>query len=899
MKPVSAVRATFLVVAISLTLAGCSEEEQEMSQEEIQYLSHMDQSRFFQRQGELKASTLEARSAIELQPERVEPYLLIINNLLTAGDAKNAERMLDQLLSDIGEESISQQNANDAALIRSEAHLMQREPEEALAVLDALEDPDRVQQLEGALLRGEIHLAAGRLDQAAEAYSVAQNTDPNAVRPLIGQARVAYRQNKPGEGDEYIAQAEELDPDHVELWLLKAGIAQDRKDWPDAEQALINALETIGQYDVMTYQKFETMSALINVLREQGKSSEAFVYEEILAKSAPGTIRSNLIAAQEAFNNGELNNAARYLEEVLSQAPSQQQAALMLGLIRYRQGRPEEAEALLAPVADMEDSEQARKLLAATRLQMRNPEGAREILANLEDQDSDPETLALVGIASLVSGDTESGEQFIEKSLDLAPDNNNLRLRYATYLVRTGQTERAIEQANRVLESDPESEQARLLVVQVHVSANNNDAAIAAASDWVKEQPKSVAALVTRGNVAANAGNIEEARQYYQRATEADSENPAGLNALGNLARLRNETDQAKDYYRRAIELSPDNRQALQGISSVMPRGELKALMEEVREKHPDAYGPRLILLESALIDNDTQRSDELTAGLLEREDESSPAPAESLVASVYHGIAIQLAQRERLEQATDVLRRGRILFPDNEEIGIQAAAIEFTRGNAKEARDILRDVKQQHPESATPFRIEARYFERREEYQEAAELYQLALELEQTAELEVAHARALVRSGQRDKAVESLENARQAFPRNPQVLMSLAVLHQENEAPEKAIPPYEELLEVTPRNVVALNNLAWIYHQQGDERAMELARQAFELNSGNAAIADTYGWILFQAGKTEESLPVLEKAHELQPDSEEIAMHLAEAYRANGRDADAKRVLEKFGDRG
>ena len=128
---------------------------------------------------------------------------------------------------------------------------------------------------------------------------------------------------------------------------------------------------------------------------------------------------------------------------------------------------------------------------------------------------------------------------------------------------------------------------------------------------------------------------------------------------------------------------------------------------------------------------------------------------------------------------------------------------------------------------------------------------------------------------------------------------MSLAVLHQENEAPEKAIPPYEELLEVTPWNVVALNNLAWIYHQQGDERAMELARQAFELNSGNAAIADTYGWILFQAGKTEESLPVLEKAHELQPDSEEIAMHLAEAYRANGRDADAKRVLEKFGDQG
>jgi cellulose synthase operon protein C len=899
MKPVSAVRATLLVVAISLTLAGCSDEEQEMTPEDIQYLSHMDQSRFFQRQGELKASTLEARSAIELQPERIEPYLVIINNLLTAGDAQNAERMLDQLLSDIGEESISQQNANDAALIRAEARLMQREYEEALSALNGIEDPDRVQQLDGALLRGEIHLAAGRIDQAKEAYSSAQSIDPNAVRPLIGMARAAYRQNEPGEADEYIAQAEELDPDSVELWLLKASIAQDRQNWPEAEQALINALETIGQYDVMTYQKFESMSALVNVLREQGKSSEAFVYEEILAKSAPGTMMSNLNAAQEAFNNGELDNAARYLEEVLTQAPGHQQASLMLGLVRFRQGRAEEAEALLAPVADMGNSDQARKLLAATRLQMRNPEGAQEVLANMENQDSDPETLALVGIASLISGDTESGEQFIQKSLELAPENNSLRLRYATYLVRTGETARAIEQADRVLENDPESEQARLLTVQAHVSSGNNDAAIAEASDWVEAQPQSVAALVTRGNVAANAEDIEEARQYYQRAVEADTENPAGLNALGNLARLRGETGQAKDYYRRAIELAPDNRQSLQGISSVMPREELTALMEGIQEQNPEAYGPRLILLESALINDNTQRADELTASLLEREDESRPAPAESTVASIYHGIATQMAQQGQLKQASDVLRRGRILFPESEEIGIQAAAIQFTEGNPKEARDILRDVKQQHPESAAPFLVEARYFERQGEHKEAAELYQLGLELEQSAELEVAHARALIQSGQRTQAVEALESARQEFPRNPQILMNLAMLHQENDAPEKAIPPYEELLEVTPRNVVALNNLAWIYHQKGDDRAMELARQAYELNPDSAAIADTYGWILLQGGQPEESLPVLERAHELQPDSEEIAMHLAEAYRANGRDADAKRVLEKFGGQG
>lgn len=900
MKPVLTVRATLLSVAISLSLAGCSgDNNRDMSQEDIRYLSHLDQSRFFQRQGELKASTLEARSAIEMQPERIEPYLIIINNLLTAGDARNAERQLDQLLSDVGESSISQHNRNDAALIRAKARLLLQEPDEALAALAQMQAPDRNQQLDATMVTGDAHLSAGRASHATEAYSAAQDLNPNEARPLIGLAKVAFSENNPEQGNEYIAQAEAKDPDHVELWLLKGQIAHANKDWVGAEQAYVNALETIGQYDVMTYQKFETMSALINVLREQGKSAEAFVYEEILARSGPGTMRSNLIAAQEAFNIGDLNAAARYLEEVLAQAPTQEQAALMLGIIRYRQGRPKEAEALLAPVADMEDSEQARKLLAATRLQMRNPEGAREILANLDDQDSDPETLALVGIASLVSGDTESGEQFIEKSLKLFPDNSSLRLRYATYLMHTGKTNRAIAQAKQILEQDPQSEQANLLVVQAHIAANNDDAAIAAASAWVSEQPDNVTALVTRGNIAANAEKIDEARQYYHRAIEVDNQDPAPQNALGSLARLQGQVDQAKDHYRRAIELSPDNRQALQGLSSVMARDELTALMEKVHDSHPDANGPRLVLLESALIDDNTQRAEELTAGLLEREDASSPAPAEALVASVYHGIATQLAQRERLTQAADVLRRGRILFPDSEEIGIQAAAIQFTEGNTEDARDILRDVKQQHPESAAPFQLEARHFDSQGKFQEAAELYQLALEKERTAELEVAYARALIRSGQRIKAVESLANAREAFPRTPQILMNLAILHQENEAPEKAIPPYEELLELTPRNVIALNNLAWIYHQQGDDRAIALARKAFELNSENPAIVDTYGWILFKAGQTEESLPLLEKAHNLQPESEEIAMHLAEAYRASGRDADAKRVLEKFSDQG
>ena len=637
------------------------------------------------------------------------------------------------------------------------------------------------------------------------------------------------------------------------------------------------------------------MSALIDVLRQQGKASEAFVYEEILAKSAPGTIRSNLVAAQEAFNDGDLTTAARHLEETLNQAPTHEQAAMMLGLIRYRQGRPKEAEKLLEPIAALQESEQAQKLLAATRLQLRNPEGAKDVLTGLENHDSDPGTLALVGIATLATGDKEAGEQMIERALELAPDNNNLRLRYAAYLIHEGKTDRALDMANQVIENDPTMDQAFLTAIQAHASANNLDAARQVSASWLKEQPDNVNAMIASGNLAVRSSNPEKAETYFSRAVEAEPGNARPLISLGALALSENQPEKAEMLFIRAIKLQPNNQEALRALSRVMDRAELTVLMEDIFKEQPEAIGPRLVLLESALINGDQAKSDGLTAGLLEREDENQPAPAENMVAAVYHGAAAQLVQRGREEDAMQILRRGRVLFPENEQIGLQAAIVAFAQGDTQSAREILSDVKQSHPESAAPFVVEARYLQQQGKHKQAADLYQLALEKQRTAELEVSYAQALTQDNQNAKALESLGAARERFPKSETLLTNLAILQQQSGDAESAAQTYSKLLEVAPNNVIALNNLAWIYHEQNDTRAIELAEKAYALSPESAAVVDTYGWILFKADKIDESLPILEKAHELQPDSQEIAMHLVEAYKSAGKSEDAKRVLEKL----
>src|SRR5690606_14503222 len=106
-----------------------------------------------------------------------EPYFVIIDNLLTAGDALNAERQLARLLEDLPADNLTAGNRNKAQLIRAEAHLMQRQFDLALTALDALESPDRVRELEAALLKGRVLLAAARYDEARSAYEQARELD--------------------------------------------------------------------------------------------------------------------------------------------------------------------------------------------------------------------------------------------------------------------------------------------------------------------------------------------------------------------------------------------------------------------------------------------------------------------------------------------------------------------------------------------------------------------------------------------------------------------------------------------------------------------------------------------------------------------------------------------------
>jgi Flp pilus assembly protein TadD len=134
-----------------------------------------------------------------------------------------------------------------------------------------------------------------------------------------------------------------------------------------------------------------------------------------------------------------------------------------------------------------------------------------------------------------------------------------------------------------------------------------------------------------------------------------------------------------------------------------------------------------------------------------------------------------------------------------------------------------------------------------------------------------------LFRNNNSEKASTFLSLWQQAFPKSLTAIHYQALDLQNNGKKEQALQVYEAQLKQTPNDVVSLNNSAWLYFEQGNPIAISLAEKAYKLMPDNAAILDTYGWILYKNGELQQGKKLIEKAILLSPNEPEIESHLQE----------------------
>jgi tetratricopeptide (TPR) repeat protein len=215
-----------------------------------------------------------------------------------------------------------------------------------------------------------------------------------------------------------------------------------------------------------------------------------------------------------------------------------------------------------------------------------------------------------------------------------------------------------------------------------------------------------------------------------------------------------------------------------------------------------------------------------------------------------------------------------------------------FTRdGDHLRAEQILKNLERSDFDPALRLMLLAELREEQQRYVEATEAYSAAY-VERPSQRLVMR---ILRAGWAANLNEPPDPAKDWADLNPDdgvVLKALATWQLGRGQLGNAQHYLERILEIGQKDPMVLNDLAWIYQQTNDERALRTAEHAYDLLPDNAAIADTLGWIQLETGNIEPALELLEKAGKAEPKNPEIQYHLAMAYRKSGDPDTAKQIL-------
>lgn len=133
------------------------------------------------------------------------------------------------------------------------------------------------------------------------------------------------------------------------------------------------------------------------------------------------------------------------------------------------------------------------------------------------------------------------------------------------------------------------------------------------------------------------------------------------------------------------------------------------------------------------------------------------------------------------------------------------------------------------------------------------------------------------------------------AYPDDLALLYSRGLAWERRDRIDHAEADFRRILVIEPDNVAALNALGYTLADRTTryQEALELIGRARTAAPDDAAIVDSYGWVLYRLGRNAEALVELRRAFTLQKDPE-IAAHVAEVLWVMGQKEEARRYFDE-----
>lgn len=852
-------------------------------------------------QREYRTAVLHLKNALQQQPDLADARLLLGRSYLQLGDYPSALKELERAL-DLGE------SGDDLTLgLLTAKNNLGRHAE----VIGELEGVSSLAP-EFAAVLADAYLAGGDSTRAEALYRQAEEL----ASGNIGLGILAWMRGDVAQARRYLTRATTLDSFNARAWLRLAELELASS----ASEAAKNAFE---QARGLPTGRLAGEIGLARTSLVEGNLALASEHVSEALRLAPELSVGHYIEGLIRFQQQDFDGAEASIRAVQRDVPNHAPSLYLMGVIKFRQGQYRQARDNLERfLAVSPDNESAAKVLASVYLQQQDLDAVEETLEAFAESSNDPQLLAMLGTTKLRLGQAAAATGLLEKAVELAPDAANFKNQLALSLVSAGDRASAQNTLRSAIEVDGSQYQSDYLLAMLELQQGDFEAAGKTIDATIERNPDSPLAFNLRGIALLGLGDETGARAAFARALEIDV---GYVPAAGNLARMDlsdGNVSAASVHFENVLTADPANEAAKLALAELaLKRGEQDAAaryLTEIVDANSRSLRARSALGRLLLAENQPALAlEQLDAALLlapespslllsaaeadlrlgnvararERTDRLQSLLSSGVVNAQRRGLGLLQSRLGQLTLARENLEYALSQAPDNPASLRELARIDLREGALADARLRLERLRLLAPEEPETRLLEGDLLRVEGDPGGAKALYRSLAE-EGFRDGAIRLTQLLLSQGDTGAASEILDSWLRTNPEDLGVRLLRADVLLRTADIADAIAEYEQLLDT--RNPVVLNNLAWLYMERGDERALEVAQQAYDLLPGNADIADTLGWVLYKRGRATEALKFLRESVRQDPRNASVHFHLGLAEREAGDRAAAISALEK-----
>ena len=873
---------------------------------------HVQKAKDFQAKGDLRASVIELKNALQKNPNNAEVRLLLGQVYVSAGQGFDAEKeLLKARELGVNEETIK--------VPLGQAFLLQ---ENYMRVLNEIKPGSNTSAKNKAKIlqiQGDAQIGLRRFEDGCRLFQQAFEADAANVQAHLGLAKCALAKRDFDGARAKLDAAFKLDEKNDGTWGLLGDLERVRNNLSAAESAYANATK-------LNPKNIEAFLSLASIHLGAGKLDAARAEVDAARKVAPKNALAMYTDALLNYRQGKYAESRDILQELLRGVPNYMPGVLLSGMVAYSLGSYEQAETSLSRFVQQHPASPfARKMLAVILLKQNQANHALETLQPLLATPSqDSQLFGLAGEVYLQNKNPQKATEYFEKAVASNPKNAAIRTQLGVSRLAAGENAQAVIDLEAAADLDPKQHKADTLLVLTYLNSREFDKALDAIRALEKKLPDNALIHNLAGTAYVGKQEFEKARASFDKALALQPNNSEATMNLAQIDLYDKQPQAARKRFEDILKKDKNNLQALLALARLAGQNnqenEMVGWLERAAKTSASALQPRVLLARYYLQKNQAQKALALaheaqtsaptnldTLDLLGATQLAADEKDNALVTytkmvgltpnnpAAHFKLASVQAALQNLPEAGASLNKALKLKADYLDAQLALATLDTRMGKQNEALAIAHDVQRQLPKSPAGFALEGDVLMTQKQFPQAIKAYEAAYILAKTGPLVTKIHTAYTRSG---KVKEADARVLQWLKEHPDDLVTrfyLAEAYAAERQPKLAIQQYETVLQKETNNVLALNNLAWLYYQEKDARAINTAEQAYKLKPSSAPVADTLGWILLDQGKISRAVEIFKKAVALAPDNPEIGYHYAVALAKAGDKARARQQLEQL----